>query len=277
MGDFKIYYMDCIKGLKKHVKTRSIHLHYTSPPYFNAKEYDSNAHEDSLGNYQDLELWLDSMESLFEDLYRTNTEGGYFGLNVSYLRDSETSEIIHVPAKLIARAQNAGYRLMEEIYWVKPTGAFGNPAMKRGGVFIQNPYPTYWKANEHTEFILYFRKGNRRKLSSEEKKLSGFSKAQAVGIIKRGQLLYVPPEQAARTGHPAAFPIGLPKHAIKLHTIKGDWVCDPFLGTGTTMLAALKSGRNCIGFEISKEYAKKAIKRCGFRHEMMHGSFELIK
>jgi len=108
------------------------------------------------------------------------------------------------------------------------------------------------------EYILVFSKDSYMRTKPEDKK-NTISKEQFMEWTKSVWIMN--PESAKKVGHPAPFPIELPYRLIQLYSFKGDVILDPFMGSGTTAIAALMSGRKYIGYDIDPEYVKLAEKR----------------
>jgi DNA modification methylase len=220
----------------------SVHLMVTSPPYNVKKEYDEDL---SLDQYRDL------LRSVFRETYRVLVTGGRACVNVANLG---RRPYIPLHRYIIEDMEALGFLMRGEILWNK--GSSASPSTAWGS----------WKSAANPvlrdvhEYILVF-----SKLSFSRKRLKHHE-----DTIRREDFLEwtksvwsFPAVPARSVGHPAPFPEELPRRLIELYTYKGDVVLDPFCGSGTACLAALKSGRHFVGYEISPEYCRLAETRLG--------------
>jgi site-specific DNA-methyltransferase (adenine-specific) len=153
-----------------------------------------------------------------------------------------------------------GFLLRGEIVWIKADGASGNCAW---GSYASAANPVL---RDLTERIIIASKGRfdrALKRSQREEKGLPFENSITPEDFMAWTLdtWKIPPESAKRVGHPAPYPAELPRRAIELFTYVGDTVLDPFMGAGQTAIAALRTGRNYVGFDIDPEYVALAEKR----------------
>ena len=234
------------------IPDNSLHLMITSPPYNVTKEYDEDL---------SLKEYLQLLRSVFSETYRVLVKGGRACINVAnlgrrpYLPLSDfisTNDDRHWFSH--ARRDYLETKGQERAYqW--PGGA---------GNLLQNPV-----LRDVHEYIMVFLKGSfsRKKLDGKENTIS---KEQFMEWTK--SVWTMNPESAKKVGHPAPFPIELPYRLIQLYTFKGDVILDPFMGSGTTAIAALKAERKYIGFENNPEYLKLAEERITpYRLQMVLG------
>jgi len=224
----------------KELPDNSVHLMVTSPPYNVGKEYDEDL---SLKEYMVL------LENVFKETHRVLVPGGRVAINIANVGRKPYiplhSEIIKVMDKL-------GFLMRGEIIWDKGSSAGGSCAW---GSWKSAANPTL---RDSHEYILIFSKElyGRNKLSIKEDTITRNDFLELTKSIWRFNT-----ESAKKVKHPAPFPIELPRRAIELYTFKGDVILDPFVGSGSTAIAALQTGRHFVGYDISKEYVDIANKR----------------
>jgi site-specific DNA-methyltransferase (adenine-specific) len=217
----------------------SIHLMVTSPPYNVGKEYD-----DDLTLYDYVKLVGD----VCREAYAKLVVGGRACVNVANLG---RRPYIPLHSYIIGEMLDVGYMMRGEIIWDKAASAGSSTAW---GSWMSASNPVMRDVHE---YILVFSKGTMKRES--QGRLSTVTRDQFLKYTK--SIWSFPAESARKIGHPAPFPIELPYRLIQLYTFKGDIVLDPFCGSGTTCIAALRSGRHFIGFDNSEEYVELARKR----------------
>ncbi len=219
---------------------QSVHLMVTSPPYNVGKEYDSDL---------TLEEYLEFLKRIMGEVYRVLVPGGRACVNVANLGRKP-----YIPMNgLIARSMiDLGFLMRGEIIWDKG-----------GTASISTAWGSWQSASNPTlrdthEYILVFSKGTfkRHKIDGRE---STISKEEFLEYTK--SVWGFASKSAKKVGHPAPFPVELPYRLIQLYTYSGEVVLDPFMGSGQTALAALKSGRHFVGYEVNEEYLKLANER----------------
>ena len=146
--------------------------------------------------------------------------------------------------------EQIGYLARGEVIWVKAKGAAGNCAW---GSWLSARNPTLRDVHE---YCLCFSKGRFGRLSKGESTISAEEFLAATLSVWE-----IPAESAKRVGHPAPFPVALPARLTELYTYKGDLVLDPFMGSGTTAVAAVRLARHFVGYEISADYLAAAERR----------------
>jgi site-specific DNA-methyltransferase (adenine-specific) len=222
------------------IPDNSLHLMVTSPPYNVTKEYDADL---------SLNEFLQLLRGVFSETYRVLVDGGRACINVAnlgrrpYLPLSDF--ISHIMLEI-------GFQMRGEIIWNKGAGAGVSMAW---GSWQSASNPVLRDVHE---YILVFSKGSftRKKLDGKENTIS---KEQFMEWTK--SVWTINPESAQKIGHPAPFPVELPHRLIQLYTFQGDVVLDPFMGSGSTAIAALKAGRKFVGYENNPEYVKLAEER----------------
>lgn len=218
----------------------SIHLMVTSPPYNVGKEYDRDW---TLGEY------LDFLKRVWKEVYRVLVPGGRVCINIANLG---RKPYIPLHAFIIRDMLEIGFLMRGEIIWNKGSSASPSTAW---GSWCSAGNPTLRDVHE---YILVFSKGTFQRKNPERKK-STLSKEEFLEFTK--SVWTFPAVSAKEVGHPAPFPIELPYRCIQLYTFEGDTVLDPFIGSGQTAIAAIKTGRNYVGYEIEEEYVRLAEKR----------------
>ena len=217
----------------------SIHLMITSPPYNVTKEYDDDL---SLSEY------LGLLNRVWKETFRALVPGGRACINVANLG---RKPYIPLHSHIIEGMHDLGFLMRGEIIWNKAASASPSTAW---GSWMSAANPVL--RNIH-EYILIFskesyshpRNGKENTIKKEEflewtKSIWTFSAVSA-----------------KKVGHPAPFPEELPHRLINLYSFKGDVILDPFLGSGTTCIAALKNQRNYIGYDVNQEYINLAKKK----------------
>lgn len=217
----------------------SIHLMITSPPYNVSKEYDNDL---------SLKEYLQLLENSFKETYRVLVNGGRACINVANLGRKPYIPLSDYISKMMHKI---GFNMRGEIIWNKAASA--SPSTAWGSwQSAANPI-----LRDIHEYILVFSKGEYKR--EKGKKENTISKEQFMEWTK--SIWTMNAESARRIGHPAPFPEELPFRLIQLYSFKDDIILDPFIGSGTTAISALKSDRKYIGYEISEEYIELAEKR----------------
>jgi DNA modification methylase len=217
----------------------SVHLMITSPPYNVSKEYDEDL---------SLKQYLQLLENSFTETYRVLVNGGRACINVANLGRKPYIPLSDYISKMMLEI---GFNMRGEIIWNKAASA--SPSTAWGSwQSAANPI-----LRDIHEYILVFSKGDYKR--EKEDKENTIKKEQFMEWTK--SIWTMNAESARRIGHPAPFPEELPYRLIQLFSFKGDIVLDPFMGSGTTAVSAIKSERNFVGYDISKDYCELAEKR----------------
>ena len=215
------------------------HLMVTSPPYNARKDYDEDL---------TLEEYLALLERVFRETYRVLVPGGRACVNVANLG---RKPYIPLNAFISLMMVEIGFLMRGEIIWDKGSSVGSSTAW---GSWLSASNPTLRDVHE---YILVFSKGQFKRQKNE-----GESTIQRDDFLELTKSVWqFPTESASRVGHPAPFPVELPRRLIELYTFAGDIVLDPFMGSGTTALAALDTGRHYIGYELDESYAALAHQR----------------
>ena len=224
----------------KEIPANSLHLMVTSPPYNVTKEYDENL---------SLKEYLQLLQNVFSETYRVLVNGGRACINVANLGRRPYLPLSDYISQMMI---GIGFQMRGEIIWNKGAGAGVSMAW---GSWQSASNPVLRDVHE---YIMVFSKGSFMRKKTDDKE-NTISKEQFMEWTK--SVWTMNPESAKKVGHPAPFPIELPYRLIQLYTFKGDVILDPFMGSGTTAIAALKAERKYIGYDIDPEYVKLAEER----------------
>lgn len=228
----------------KDIPNNSLHLMITSPPYNVSKEYDNDL---------SLEEYLNLLKNCFTETYRVLVDGGRACINIANIGRKPYIPLSDYVSKIMIEI---GFNMRGEIIWNKSAGAGISTAW---GSFQSASNPILRDVHE---YILIFSKGNyKRERDKEEKELRKDNITKEEFIEWTKSVWTMNTESAKRIGHPAPFPEELPNRLIKLFSFTNDIVIDPFMGSGTTAIAAIKNKRNFVGYEINEEYINLANNR----------------
>jgi DNA modification methylase len=227
----------------------AIDLVVTSPPYWHIKDYGVQG---QIGFGQSLHEYLKDLYRVWRECCRVLREGGRLCINIGdqFARATVYGryKVIPLHAEFIAQGEHIGFDFMGSIIWQKKT-----TMNTTGGAPIMGsyPYPPNGLVEIDYEHILIFKKpGESKKVLQSVKEASKLTKeewkAYFAGHWQFGG--------AKQLNHQAMFPEELPRRLIRMFTFVGDTVLDPFLGSGTTVKAALELGRQAVGYEINPEY-----------------------
>jgi DNA modification methylase len=235
------------------VPDRSVALVVTSPPYFAGKEYEAALGEGDIpATYLE---YLGMLRDVFSECVRKLEPGGRLAVNVANLGrrpyrslSADVIRILQDDLRLLLRG---------EIIWVKQRGSSGSCAW---GSFQRPGNPVL---RDLTERIIVASKGRfDRALSAKERAGRGLPSEATMTredfMENTLDVWEIPPESATRVGHPAPFPVELPARLIELYTYRGDLVLDPFLGSGSTAVAAVRTGRHYAGYDLEGSYIELA-------------------
>jgi modification methylase len=222
----------------KELQDNSVALMITSPPYNVGKEYDEDL---------SIEEYFDLLRRVFKETYRVLEPGGRACINIA---NSGRKPYIPISHNISDLMNNLGFLMRGEIIWVKADGANGSCAW---GSFCSASNPTLRDVHE---YILIFSKADFKRVYLGENTITKDDFMRDTLSVWRFN-----PESASKIGHPAPFPIELPSRLINLYSFKGDLILDPFMGSGTTCVAAKRLSRNYIGYEIDERYCKLAQNR----------------
>ena len=243
------------------IPDESVHLVVTSPPYWTLKEYEKNGAQ--LGEIEDYEAFLDELDKVWGECARVLVPGGRICCVVGDVCVPRKREgrhyVMPLHADIQVRARKLDLDCLTPILWQK----IANGAMEaegNGAGFYGKPYQPGAIIKNDVEYILFMRKGGTyRSPSTLQRVLSMLTKDEMKTWLRSSWSDIK--GQSTRNGHPAPFPVSLAERLIKLFSFAGDTVLDPFLGSGSTSMAALLTGRNSIGNEIEPRYMKMAAEK----------------
>ena len=233
----------------------SIHLVITSPPYWNLKQYNENPSQ--LGHIEDYEAFLVEIEKVWRDVFRVLVPGGRLVCVVGDVcvsrRKFGRHLVFPLHSDIRVLCRKIGFDNLNPIIWHKIANA--SFEVPNGTKFLGKPYEPNAIIKNDMEFILMQRKpGGYRKPTEEQRRLSKIEKKDFDTWFQ--QIWNI--TGASTRNHPAPFPLELANRLVRMFSFHGDTVLDPFCGTGTTMVAALRHGRNSIGIDIDPEYCRMA-------------------
>jgi site-specific DNA-methyltransferase (adenine-specific) len=240
------------------IPDKSVHLVVTSPPYWTLKEYEKR--KGQLGEVEEYENFLDELDKVWRHCERVLVEGGRICCVVGDVciprkRDGR-HRVMPLHADIQVRARKLGLDCLTPILWHKISNGV-TEAQGNGAGFYGKPYQPGAVVKNDVEYIVFMRKsGEYRKTTMLQKALSMLTKAEMQAWfcsfwsdIKGA---------STRGGHPAPYPVEMAERLIKMFSFAGDTVLDPFLGTGSTTIAAMRAGRHSIGNDIEPKYLKIA-------------------
>lgn len=241
------------------IDDESVHLVVTSPPYWTLKRY--NDGDGQLGHVKEYEAFLQELNRVWREVYRVLAPGGRLVCVVGDVCLSRKANGRHVVVPLHAdicvACRKIGFDNLNPIIWHKIANA--NYEVAGNGGFLGKPYEPNAIIKNDIEFILMQRKpGGYRKPTEAQRDLSRIAESDFASWF---QQFWNMTGASTKGGHPAPFPLELAYRLVRMFSFAGDTVLDPFCGTGTTMLAAMKCGRNSIGIEIDAKYHQLAASR----------------
>ncbi len=233
----------------------SIHLTFTSPPYYNARDYSI---------YSSYTEYLNFLEKVFLQVHRVTKEGRFFVLNTSpvivpRVGRQYSSRRYAVPFDIHARLIPMGWDFVDDIIWAKPEKS----AKNRISNFNQNRKPLTYKANSCTEYVMVYRKKSSRLIdwNLRQYKSDVLKSSLVDDHFERSNIWQIAPKSSKL--HTAIFPEQLCKQVIKLYSFVGDLIFDPFAGSGTLGIVAKQLHRYYLLTELCKEYADVIESRLG--------------
>jgi len=250
-----------IQGDARHldfIPNESIHLVVTSPPYWILKRYNENPNQ--LGHVDDYEQFVADLAKVWEHVYRILVPGGRLVCVVGDVclsrRKHGRHVVVPLHADICVSCRKIGFDNLNPIIWHKISNA--SYEVSNGGRFLGKPYEPNAIIKNDIEFILMQRKpGGYRSPTPEQRELSRISKKDFQEWFQ--QFWHM--SGASTREHPAPFPLELASRLVRMFSFHGDTVLDPFVGTGTTMVAALRANRNSIGLDIDAAYCRMAAER----------------
>ena len=248
MTEHKIIFGDS-RSLNE-IKDKSVQLIITSPPYWQLKDYGA---DDQIGFNDSYEEYINNLNLVWQECYRVLSDGCRLCINIGdqFARSVYYGryKVIPIRTEIIRFCESLGMDYMGAIIWQKTTTMNTSGG---GAIMGSFPYPRNGILKMDYEFILLFKKlGNAPKPTKEQKECSVISKEEWGQYFSSHWIF----NGVKQFDHIAMFPEELPKRLIKMFSFVGETVFDPFVGSGTTSLAAKHLGRNSIGYEINKSFA----------------------
>jgi len=237
----------------------SIHLVLTSPPYWTLKRY--NDTEGQMGHIAEYERFLGELNRVWREVFRLLVPGGRLvcvvgDVCLSRRENNGRHTVVPLHADICVQCRKLGYDNLNPIIWHKISNA--SYEVSNGSKFLGKPYEPNAIIKNDIEFILMQRKpGGYRKPTEEQRRLSVIPKDKFDKWFQQFWNI----TGASTREHPAPYPLELASRLVQMFSFTGDTVLDPFCGTATTMVAALKHGRNSIGVELDTDYCKLAASR----------------
>jgi site-specific DNA-methyltransferase (adenine-specific) len=245
------------------IPDESVHLVVTSPPYWTLKKY--NDHPDQLGDIADYEAFLDELDKVWRHCLRVLVPGGRLVCVVGDVclarrRNNGRHQVIPLHADISVRCRRIGFDYLTPILWYKISNA--TLEVDNGSSFLGKPYEPNAIIKNDIEYLLMLRKsGGYRQPTTNQRARSKMSKEE---YAKWNRPFWSDITGASTRDHPAPFPTALAYRLVRMFSFVDDTVLDPFLGTGTTVLAAMQATRNSIGNELDNAYfgyAERRIRR----------------
>jgi modification methylase len=245
------------------IPSESVHLIVTSPPYFNLKPYASGAGGGQLGRIDDYDAFLAELDRVWRECERVLVPGGRICCVIGDIliprRADGRHRVLPLPSDIQVRSRKHGLDNLTPILWFK----IGNRTNEAGGGssgYYGKPYqPGAIIKNDHEHILMLRKPGGYRNTPMIQKALSMLQRDEMDAWMRpvwtdiRGASL--------RDGHPAPFPPELAERLIRMFSFAGDTALDPFAGSGSTAVAAIRTGRNSISVEIEEEYLNGATRR----------------
>jgi DNA modification methylase len=239
----------------------SVHLVVTSPPYWTLKDY--REHPDQMGYIADYEEFLNQLDRVWTACYDALVPGGRVvcvvgDVCLSRRKNEGEHTVVPLHASIQEHCRRIGFSNLAPIIWYKIANA-AYEADGNGGGFLGKPYEPNAVIKNDIEFILMERKPGGYRSPSVATRVLSVIPAERHKIWF--QQIWTGVTGASTREHPAPYPAELAERLVRMFSFVGDTVLDPFLGTGTTSIAAAKWGRNSIGLEVDPQYFEMATKR----------------
>lgn len=251
-----LFHGDARRMTQDQVADNSVALVVTSPPYFAGKEYETDLAEGHVpGTYVE---YLDTLAEIFSVCLDKLEPGGRMAVNVANLGRKPYRSLSGDVMSILQ--DDLGMLLRGEIIWQKAKGAGGSCAW---GSYMSPQNPVL---RDITERIIVASKGRfDRAVKRNQREQKGMPAEPSISaeefLDATLDVWSIPPESARKIGHPAPFPVALPRRLIDLYTYRADLVLDPFIGSGTTAVAAIEADRQYVGFDTDATYIAMARER----------------
>ena len=237
------------------IPDESVHLVLTSPPYWTLKEYPQ--HQSQLGMVKDYERFHNELAAVWRHVFRVLVPGGRLVCVVGDVclsrRRHGRHMVMPLHADIVVRCRKIGFDNLSPIFWYKISNA--KYEIQNGSGFLGKPYEPNAIIKNDVEFILMLRKpGGYRQPTEEQRNASRLTKQEHHDWFQ--QVWTIPGESTRQ--HPAPFPEELAYRLVRMFSFSADTVLDPFMGIGTTLVAAIRCGRRAVGVDVEASYVKKA-------------------
>jgi DNA modification methylase len=253
------------------IPDESVHLVVTSPPYWTLKRYEDHASQ--LGHWEDYDTFLDQLDEVWAHCLRVLVPGARVvcvvgDVCLSRRKNNGRHTVVPLHASIQERCRKLGFDNLSPIIWHKIANA-NYEAEGGGGGFLGKPYEPNAVVKNDIEFILMERKsGGYRKPAPPTRLMSIIGEDEHREWF---QQIWHGLTGASTRDHPAPYPVELAERIVRMFSFAGDTVLDPFMGTGSTTLAASKAGRNSIGVEIIPDYFDFAAQRIDAATQRLFG------
>ena len=238
-----------VREVLKFIPDESVHLTFTSPPYYNARDYSI---------YASYKEYLAFLEEVFKEVYRITKEGRFFVLNTSPIiipraGRQYSSKRYPIPYDIHPILIKMGWEFIDDIIWLKPEASVKN----RNAGFLQHRKPLAYKPNACTECVMVYRKKTDKLIDWNIKQYNPkvVEESKINGDFESSNLWKIDP--TFDKTHSAVFPLELCNKVIKFYSFKGDLIFDPFAGSGTLGKAAINLDRYFFLTEKEKKYIER--------------------
>lgn len=253
------------------LRPRSVHLVLTSPPYWTLKRY--HDHAGQLGHIPDYNAFLDQLDQVWQRCFEALVPGGRLvcvvgDVCLSRRANGGRHTVVPLHAAIQERCRSIGFDNLAPIIWHKIANA-RHEAAGHGAGFLGKPYEPNAVLKNDIEFILMQRKPGGYRTPSPAQRL--LSVIPAADHRRWFQQIWTGLPGASTKGHPAPYPLALAERLIRMFSFVGDTVLDPFVGTGTTSVAALRWGRHSRGIELDSFYFEQACQRVSSEPSVVSG------
>jgi len=254
------------------IKDRSVHLIITSPPYWQLKDYGT---DNQIGFNDSYESYINNLNLVWSECFRVLHDGCRLCINIGdqFARSVYYGryKVIPIHSEIIRFCETVGFDFMGQIIWQKATTMNTTGG---GAVMGSFPHPRNGIVKLDFEYILLFKKQGNAPKPTQEQKDNSVMTNEEWNTYFNGHWYF---NGAKQDKHLAMFPEELPTRLIKMFSFPNETVLDPFMGSGTTAVAAIKLKRNYIGYDINEEYIKLAEKRIKIVAQNSNGLFETIE
>ena len=238
-----------VQEILKYVPDESVHLTFTSPPYYNARDYSI---------YQSYDEYLKILENIFKEVHRVTKDGRFFVLNTSpiiipRISRAHASKRYPIPYDIHPLLVKMGWEFIDDIVWLKSEASVKN----RNAGFLQHRKPLAYKPNAVTEMLMVYRKKSDKLIDWNIQQYSWdkVKKSKVLDKYETSNVWRIDP--TFDKIHSAVFPIELCNRVVKFYSFIGDLIFDPFAGSGTVGCAALNLNRHFFLTEKEPKYINR--------------------